>query len=266
MHLGKFSNLTNNQLKMRKYGLIGFPLGHSFSKKYFTEKFLVQHVSECSYDNYPIKSLDGLTKLIESDQELAGLNVTIPYKTEIIRLLNKIDPEAEEIGAVNVVKITWSSGLFMLSGYNSDATGIRDTLSPYITDNVRNALILGTGGSSRAVNYVLGKFGLNVKLVSRERKPGILAYSDITRSILENTHLIVNTTPLGMFPNVEGSPEIDYSGLNGNQILFDLVYNPEITTFLRKGAEKGCNVISGIKMLYSQAEKSWDIWNDDSFV
>jgi shikimate dehydrogenase len=238
---------------MRKFGLIGYPLSHSFSKKYFTEKFFSENITDCSYDNYPLKKLDEFRELVVSDDELCGLNITIPYKSEIIRFL-----------AVNVIKIRRPGGKIKLFGYNSDVTGIRDTLLPYIGDNVRNALVLGTGGSSRAVCHVLKKFGLQVDLVSRERKPGILVYSDVDSEILDNAQLIINTTPLGMFPNTESRPEINYRRLNRKHILFDLVYNPEITSFLRMGAEQGCLIISGVKMLHSQAEKAWEIWNNDS--
>jgi len=248
---------------MRKYGLIGYPLGHSFSKKYFTEKFQSEHIPDCSYDNFPLENLNGFLELIKSDSELNGLNVTIPYKSEIIRFLNVVDPEAGDIGAVNVIKIKRGNGQFTLFGYNSDVTGIRDTLLPFIGDNVTNALVLGTGGSSRAVCYVLDKFGLKVNLVSREKKHGALSYADIDSVILDASQLIINTTPLGMFPDVTGKPDINYEGLNKNHILFDLVYNPEITSFLRMGAEHGCKVISGIKMLHSQAEKAWEIWNSE---
>ena len=249
---------------MRKFGLIGYPLSHSFSKKYFTEKFFTEHITDCLYNNYPLKKLDEFRELVVSDDELCGLNITIPYKSGIIRFLDVIDPEAEEIGAVNVIKIRRPGGKIKLFGYNSDVTGIRDTLLPYIGDNVRNALVLGTGGSSRAVCHVLKKFGLQVDLVSRGRKPGILVYSDVDSEILDNAQLIINTTPLGMFPNTESRPEINYRRLNRKHILFDLVYNPEITSFLRMGAEQGCLIISGVKMLHSQAEKAWEIWNNDS--
>jgi shikimate dehydrogenase len=249
---------------MRKFGLIGYPLGHSFSKKYFTEKFLNENIGDCSYDNYPLKNLDGFPEFVASDNELCGLNVTIPYKSEIISFLDVIDPEADEIGAVNVIKIRRQENRLKLYGFNSDATGIRDTLFPFIRGDVKNALVLGTGGSSRAVCHVLKKFGLNVKRVSRERKPGVLTYSDINQEIIDRTHLIINTTPLGMYPDTESKPDINYRWLNRNHILFDLVYNPEITSFLRFGAEQGCSTISGIKMLYSQAEKAWEIWNNDS--
>lgn len=248
---------------MRKFGLIGYPLGHSFSKKYFTEKFLTERITDCSYDNYPLESLAYIRELITSEPDLCGLNITIPYKSEIIGYLDSIDREAEEIGAVNVIKIKRYSGKIKLTGYNSDVTGIKDSLLPYVSGKVTHALVLGTGGSSRAVCHVLRQSGLNLTLVSRNKKPGVLLYSDIDKARLGQTQLIVNTTPLGMFPNTGSKPGIDYGGLNKTHILFDLVYNPEITAFLKMGEEQGCTVISGIKMLYSQAEKAWEIWNDE---
>jgi shikimate dehydrogenase len=248
---------------MRKYGLIGYPLGHSFSKKYFSEKFIAEHIAGCSYENFPLKTLDEFPLLVSSDTELCGLNVTIPYKSAIIRFLDVVDEEAGEIGAVNVIKILRKKGKIKLYGYNSDVTGIRDTLLPFLGDKVRNALVLGTGGSSMAVCHVLKKFGLKVDVVSRDKRPGVLVYSDINRLVLEKSQLIINTTPLGMFPDIKGKPDIGYNFLNNNHILFDLVYNPEVTEFLRMGAERGCRTISGIKMLHSQAEKAWAIWNND---
>jgi shikimate dehydrogenase len=249
---------------MRKFGLIGYPLGHSFSKKYFSEKFLKEQIASCSYENYPLTNLNLLEKIIVEEPLLCGLNVTIPYKSDIIRFLDIIEPEASEIGAVNVIKIKRSDGKIKLYGYNSDVTGIRDSLLPYIKDDISNAIVLGTGGSSRAVCYVLKKLGLKVTLVSRNKKPGILAYSDINSELINKTDFIINTTPLGMYPNVESKPDIDYTLLGKKHILFDLVYNPELTAFLKMGEEKGCNIISGIKMLHSQAEAAWEIWNNDS--
>ena len=248
---------------MRKFGLIGYPLSHSFSKKYFTEKFIKEKITDCVYENFPLENLDHFRDIVNSDNELCGLNVTIPYKTSIIRFLDKVETEASDIGAVNVIKILRQSGSLGLYGYNSDVTGIRDTLLPFISENVRNALVLGTGGSSKAICYVLENFGLKFNRVSRERKPGMLTYSDLDSSIIGSTQLIINTTPLGMFPNIQSKPDIDYKKLNKNHILFDLVYNPELTAFLRMGAEQGCTTVSGIKMLHSQAEKSWEIWNND---
>ena len=249
---------------MRKFGLIGYPLGHSFSKKYFSEKFLNEKIIDSSYENYPLKNIADFPGLISSDDSLCGLNVTIPYKTEIIGYLDYLDQEAEEVGAVNVIKIRREPGRIGLKGYNSDITGIRDTISPYLNVSVRKALVLGTGGSSKAVCHVLKNLGLEVSLVSRERKPGILSYSDLDDDIIEKTQLIVNTTPLGMFPNTTNRPDINYSRLTSDHILFDLVYNPEDTAFLKAGVEQGSRTLSGITMLHSQAEKAWEIWNDDA--
>lgn len=249
---------------MRKYGLIGYPLGHSFSKKYFTEKFQTEDISDCCYDNYPLKDLSQFPKLISENPDLYGLNVTIPYKTDIIEFLDTVDSEALEIGAVNVLKILRYNGKVKLSGFNSDITGIWDTLLPYVSYEVRSALVLGTGGSSRSVCYVLAKLGLEVTLVSRKRSPGIIAYSDIDARLLNSTELIVNTTPQGMYPDIEGKPDINYSLLSERHILFDLIYNPEQTAFLKMGKMQGCLAIGGLKMLHSQAEKSWQIWNDNN--
>jgi shikimate dehydrogenase len=204
---------------MRKFGLIGYPLGHSFSKKYFTDKFQAEHINDCSYENYPLKNLDGFREWVSGENELLGLNVTIPYKSEIIRLLDITEKEAEEIGAVNVIKIKRNGVPVKLIGFNSDVTGIRDTLMPVMSENVRNALVLGTGGSSKAVCHVLLKLGLKVDIVSRNRKPGVLSYSDIDSAKIDHTQLIINTTPLGMYPNIEKMPDINYKLLNSNHIL-----------------------------------------------
>jgi shikimate dehydrogenase len=250
---------------MRKFGLIGYPLGHSFSKKYFLEKFTRENISDCSYVNFPLRDIGIFRDLILNEKDLIGLNVTIPYKSEIMGYLDSISPEASEIGAVNVIKFRRIKGTVSLYGYNSDIAGISDSLSPYVTPDLNSAIVLGTGGSSRAVCYVLKKLGISINQVSRNRREGIISYRDITPSMIREAGLIVNTTPLGMFPDTEGYPEIDYSLLSDKNILFDLVYNPEITTFLRKGAEMGCSVVGGLKMLHSQAERAWEIWNSDSF-
>jgi shikimate dehydrogenase len=249
---------------MRKFGLIGYPLGHSFSKKYFSEKFIRENITDCIYDNYPLTDINQLPALIAEDKDLCGLNVTIPYKSDVFRYLDIIESEAQEIGAVNVLKIIRSNGKVKICGYNSDVTGIRDSLSPFITSKTNRAVVLGTGGSSKAVCYVLKKFGLDVVLISRNKKVGVLTYSDLDSSLLAGTGIIVNTTPLGMFPNIDSEPDIDYSQLSSEHILFDLVYNPEMTSFLKRGKERGSKVISGLKMLHSQAERAWQIWNDDN--
>lgn len=249
---------------MRKYGLIGYPLGHSFSKIYFTDKFLRERINDCSYDNFPIPDIRLLPELLAEDPEIKGLNVTIPYKSEILEFIDILDPEAREIGAVNVLKIRRSQSRIQIYGFNSDATGITDSLSPYLSGNIKNAIVLGTGGSSRAVCHVLKRLEFNILQVSRNKRPGILDYSDLNAEVINDTDLIINTTPLGMFPHIETRPELDYSLLTKDHILFDLVYNPEITFFLRSGMEMGCSVITGMKMLHSQAEKAWQIWNDEN--
>jgi shikimate dehydrogenase len=248
---------------MRKFGLIGHPLGHSFSKKYFTEKFSREHIKGCSYENYPLTNISQINDLIR-DNELEGLNVTIPYKSSVIKFLDRIDREAEAIGAVNVIKIKRTTGKTELRGFNSDMTGIMVTLIPVLSPEIKNALVLGTGGSSKAVCHVLKKINVHYTLVSREKKSFCLTYSDINSEILGKTRLIINTTPLGMYPETESKPDLNYDLLGSRHILFDLVYNPEITAFLKMGKERGCTVLSGIKMLHSQAERSWEIWNNDA--
>ncbi len=249
---------------MRKFGLIGYPLGHSFSKKYFTDKFINEHINGCSYENYPLTSLDKFRDLIVLHNDLVGLNVTIPYKTEIIKHIDFTDPEATEIGAVNVLKIRRIIDKVEIKGYNTDIAGIRNSILPFIV-GIKNVLVLGTGGSSMAVCYVLDKLGLDFKLVSRNKKPGLIGYHDVTEGLLNHTDLIVNTTPLGMFPDIKSKPDLDYHLLNEKHILFDLVYNPVITSFLKMGQERGCRIITGLEMLHIQAEKSWEIWNSSNF-
>jgi shikimate dehydrogenase len=249
---------------MRKFGLIGFPLEHSFSKKYFTDKFQRENIKDCLYENFPLTSIDNLPQLLEEESDLCGINVTIPYKKKVLRYLHSVSSETSAIGAVNVVKIRRYDSELKLYGFNTDITGIHDSIVPYLTGRSNNAIVLGTGGSSRAVCYVLKKLGMSITLVSRSRKPDAIEYSELTRELIANADLIVNTTPLGMYPNTDDKPDIDYSLLGKKHILFDLVYNPEVTQFLRMGAGRGCSVISGIKMLHSQAEKAWEIWNDNS--
>jgi shikimate dehydrogenase len=249
---------------MRKFGLIGYPLGHSFSAKYFSEKFAKEGIRDSQYINYPIETIDTLPELISSDTELCGLNVTIPYKTGVLKYIDDAEPAIQEIGAANVLKIKRSGGKSRIAGFNSDITGIKESIKPYIKEGGKNALILGTGGSSRAVAYTLKKAGWDFIFVSRTKKQNCVIYKDLLPEIILKTELIINTTPLGMYPDTGSFPAIDFSLLNDKHILFDLVYNPEITEFLRKGKERGCRIITGLKMLYAQAERSWEIWNDDN--
>jgi len=248
---------------MRKFGLIGFPLEHSFSKEYFAGKFSREKITDCTYENFPINSIKEFPDLLRKNPDLCGLNVTIPYKTEILKYVNITEDVVDQIGAANVLKIKRDNGKVYISAHNSDVYGIKDTLIPCARGKRRKALILGTGGSSKAVAWTLRKMGCEAILVSRRGRAGILTYSEINSALLENIDLIVNTTPLGMFPNIDSKPEIDYSLLGNKHILFDLVYNPEMTTFLKMGKERGCKIITGMKMLRSQADRSWEIWNED---
>jgi shikimate dehydrogenase len=250
---------------MRKFGLIGYPLGHSFSQKYFSEKFASQNISGCIYSNYPLTDISRFPSLISSDSDICGLNVTIPYKTAILRFADIIDPVVSDIGAANVLRITRRHGKISVAAFNSDVTGIEETLKPFFGGKGGKALILGTGGASRAVVWTLRKMGFMVTLVSRTPGYDTIGYKDINRALLNEIDLIVNTTPLGMFPETNGLPEIDYSALGNRHTLFDLVYNPEQTRFLLSGKERGCRIITGLKMLYSQAERSWEIWNNAGF-
>lgn len=247
---------------MRKFGLIGYPLGHSFSQKYFTEKFSRENINDCSYDNYPLKHIELLPGLIAGNPELCGLNVTIPHKTAVLKFIDVMEPSIDEIGAANVLKFRRTGNNITVYGFNTDVTGIRDSITPYLRDNIKNVLILGTGGSSKAAAYTMKTMGMNVKFVSRSGKDSILSYSDLSPDHFRSADIIINTTPLGMSPDISSKPEIDYRLLNEKHILFDFVYNPEYTSFLKAGKERGCTIITGLKMLYSQADQSWEIWND----
>ena len=249
---------------MRKFGLVGYPLGHSFSKKYFTEKFIRENISDCQYENYPLTGIELMSELISNNSDIYGLNVTIPCKSAVIKYLDFIDEQARSVGAVNVLKLNRSGNKVVLKGFNSDIDGFSNSILPYLGDKVANALVLGTGGGAKAVCYVLGKLGIKITSVDIVKLEGVLKYSEITDNILISNQLIINTTPLGMFPDIAGKPDLNYSCLNNDHILFDLVYNPELTSFLKAGKEQGCTIISGINMLYGQAERAWEIWNDDS--
>ncbi|OEK06732.1 shikimate dehydrogenase family protein [Roseivirga misakiensis] len=246
---------------MRKFGLIGYPLSHSFSKKYFTDKFLQEGIENSVYDLYPLKSIGELDQLIQDNPELVGLNVTIPYKEAVFPYLDEIDPHAQKIGAVNTIKIVDKKRI----GYNSDYYGFQDSLTKFFGANPtpEKALILGTGGASKAVKVVLEDLGIDYQLVSRKSHPDCLTYTALVESpeLISEAHLIVNTTPLGMSPNIDELPEIAYDRLTENHFLYDLVYNPLKTAFMQKGIEAKCWVKNGLEMLHGQAEKSWELWN-----
>lgn len=246
---------------MNDLGLIGYPLSHSFSVKYFREKFNREGIGEFNYQNYPIQSMQELRPLIQEKEDLIGLNVTIPYKKEVMPLLDEIDQEAAEIGAVNTIRIKRTARKIHLKGYNSDAYGFRESLLPLLGAEHQYALVLGTGGASKAITHVLEQLGINYQYVSRTPAKGQLHYLDLCYAVIKKHTLIVNTTPLGTYPNISAFPNIPYDLITSGHILYDLVYNPPETEFLRLGKQKGATIMNGHEMLILQAEKSWEIWN-----
>ena len=248
---------------MKRFGLIGYPLGHSFSRGYFTEKFRREGLSECVYENFPLASIGELPGLVASRPDLVGLNVTIPYKQAVIPYLDGLDPRAEEIGAVNCIKINRVGGRVCLKGYNADAQGFERSLLELLGARRPDALILGTGGASKAVAYVLSALGIAYRFVSRTGGGEALSYTDLTPEIIAQTPLLIHTTPLGTFPDTETLPAIPYDGIGPGHFLHDLVYNPPETAFLREGRRRGAAVRNGYAMLVGQAECSWQLWNGD---
>lgn len=243
---------------MKRYGLIGFPLGHSFSGTYFNEKFRREGI-HARYDLFELKDIAEFQSLKLIDG-LCGLNVTIPYKQQVIPYLDEMDETAAEIGAVNVIKFIRSEGSLVLKGFNSDVIGFSNSIKPFLKQNHKKALILGTGGASKAMEYALRKMGLEVKLVSRNPTDNQFSYSDINGDVLTEYTVVVNSTPVGMYPQVDECPDIPYDALTSGHLLFDAVYNPPQTLFLKKGIEKGAVVLSGTEMLTGQAEAAWKIW------
>lgn len=244
------------------YGLVGFPLGHSFSARYFTEKFQTNNIS-AEYHNFEIPSIKLLPGIIEKTPALRGFNVTIPYKQQIIPLLDELDDNARKIGAVNVVSVVRGKTTRLI-GHNSDVIGFCNSLRPLLRDAHKKALVLGTGGASCAVMHGLKQLGITPQLVSRTAKDGIITYSDINADVMAEYKLVVNCTPLGMSPKTEFCPDIPYEHLTPEHLLYDLVYNPEETLFLKRGLEQGATVKNGLEMLYLQAEASWQFWNADN--
>jgi len=242
---------------MTKYGIIGNPLGHSFSKGFFTEKFAREGI-DAEYLNFQISEIGKLTEVLRENPELRGINVTLPYKTEIIPFLDELSDEAREIGAVNVVQIRNGH----LKGFNSDIIGFTRSIQPLLKSHHQKALILGTGGASRAIRVGLTRLGLEWKYVSRTPHEGMITYEDITAETLREYEVIVNCSPVGMFPKVDGCPVIPYEFLTPDNLLYDLVYNPETTLFMKKGALQGAVVKNGLEMLHLQAIASWEFWNE----
>ena len=245
---------------MKKYGLLGYPLGHSFSRNYFNQKFEAERI-DAEYLNFEIPEIKEIKNVIKENPELNGLNVTIPYKEQVIPYLDDLDEDARLIGAVNVIK--FSKGLFgkvKLKGYNSDIIGFKQSIEPLLKEHHRKALILGTGGASKAVFQGLKQLGVASTFVSRKAKEYCITYEEITPKVMEQYTVIVNTTPLGMYPNVNACPDILYDLLTSDHLLYDLLYNPDETLFMRKGKEKGAVVKNGLEMLLLQAFAAWEIW------
>ena len=241
---------------MKTYGLIGKNISYSFSKSYFTTKFHNETI-KAKYVNYDIEDIKEINQIVNNSIDLQGLNVTIPYKESVIPYLHDIDPQAERIGAVNTVKIENKK----LIGYNTDVFGFTKSIFPLIEPNQEAALILGTGGASKAIRHALVSMGYRINMVSRDAKKGDFTYDDLDKDIMKNHQLIVNCTPLGTHPDVNEFPPIPYEFIESSHLLFDLIYNPSITSFLAQGKEQGANIINGEQMLIAQAEKAWEIWN-----
>lgn len=242
----------------KTYGLVGKNIAYSFSKKYFTERFLKTNASHCAYENFDISEIQQFTEVLKNNPNLVGLNVTIPYKEAILPYLDSLSKKAAEIGAVNVIRFTKSG---KLKGYNSDAYGFKKALEPILQVHHKKALILGTGGASKAVAYALRELGILYTFVSREATENTIDYTRINATTFDNFQIVINCTPLGTSPNVKESPPIPYQFFTEKHIAFDLIYNPEETQFLKKAKQKGAIIQNGMAMLAFQAEKAWQIWN-----
>ncbi|MBX7093358.1 MAG: shikimate dehydrogenase [Flavobacteriales bacterium] len=246
---------------MKTYGLIGFPLTHSFSKSYFEKKFESMGLKDHQYQNFPIANIAEIEELVAGRNDLLGLNVTIPYKESVIPFLDELEPEAEKIGAVNTIRILHKGEKVFTTGYNTDVYGFAMSLKPFLLNTHHRALILGTGGASKAVAYVLKKIGISYVFVSRSEGKGKITWKELNADVIKAHPLIINTTPVGTFPNVNDCPPLPTEGIGQQHLIFDLIYNPEETLLLKKARENGAVVLNGLTMLKLQAEKSWEIWN-----
>ncbi len=245
---------------MQKYGLIGYPLKHSFSIGYFNEKFHSEGI-DAEYVNFEIPEINDFKEIIEENPNLCGLNVTIPYKEQVIPFLDSLDPDTAKIGAVNVIKIIRQKGKVQLVGYNSDIIGFTQSIQPLLQPHHKRALILGTGGASKAVFHGLKNLDIDSTFVSRSREQGALLYEELTPEIMAEHTVIVNCTPVGMYPKVDFCPNIPYEYITPNHLLYDLLYNPNTTLFMKKGEERGAVTKNGLEMLLLQAFAAWEIWN-----
>ena len=245
---------------MDKYGLIGYPLVHSFSKSFFNEKFQNEDI-DAEYINFEIKTIDDLPEVLATNPELKGLNVTIPYKEAVIPMLDALSETAAAIGAVNVIRVESKGDDTFLRGYNSDVIGFTKSIEPLLESHHKKALILGTGGASKAVNYGLKSLGLETLLVSRFERPGTIQYKDVTPEVVKEYNVIVNCTPCGLYPHTDECPDLPYEAMDSHNLLYDLLYNPDETLFMKKGKEQGAMTKNGLEMLLLQAFASWDFWH-----
>ena len=245
---------------MDKYGLIGYPLVHSFSKSFFNEKFQNEDI-DAEYINFEIKTIDDLPEVLATNPELKGLNVTIPYKEKVLSFLDYVSVEARAIGAVNVIRVERKGDATFLRGYNSDVIGFTKSIEPLLESHHKKALILGTGGASKAVNYGLKSLGLETLLVSRFERPGTIQYKDVTPEVVKEYNVIVNCTPCGLYPHTDECPDLPYEAMDSHNLLYDLLYNPDETLFMKKGKEQGAMTKNGLEMLLLQAFASWDFWH-----
>ncbi len=260
---------------MKHYGLIGFPLSHSFSKKYFAEKFKTENITDAKYENYPLEDVKDLQDLLDLHPDLCGLNVTVPHKIKVLKYLDWIEHDAKTVGAVNCIRIYKESPVqaafsgevgvkdhdFHLEGFNTDIYGFEMSLRPLLHSYHTQALVLGDGGAARAVKCVLDNLEIPFTVVTRKKQEGSILFKDLQPHHIAQHKLIINTTPVGTSPNVNECPDIPYNAITDHHLLYDLIYNPEKTLFLQKGEEQGAKIKNGYEMLLLQAEKSWEIWN-----
>lgn len=248
---------------MIKLGLIGFPLGHSFSKSYYLSKFEKENIFNIDYDLYSLENIEQFEELFLEDNNFKGFNVTIPHKQSVLAYLDELSEEAERIQAVNCITIRRENGEITLKGYNTDAYGFQKSLEPLLKPHHTKALVLGNGGAAKAVLYSLEKLNVTYKIVSRSKENGDLTYEELTPDIFSDFTVIINCSPIGTFPNTEMCPDIPYSEITDKHLLYDLIYNPEETLFLKKGKSRGATIKNGYEMLVLQAEKNWEIWKNN---
>lgn len=245
---------------MRKLGLIGYPLGHSFSKKYYQDKFIKENIAGIDYDLYPLPQIADFSDIIQ-DPAFYGVNVTIPYKQSVIPFLDELSPEAESIGAVNCIRIEQKDAKPYLIGFNTDVLGFMNSLQPLLKSHHQKALIFGNGGATKAVCYALDKLGISYQIVSRTKSADTINYDELTIDLIRENKLLINCSPVGTAPQVDACPNLPYEGITADHLLYDLIYNPAETLFLKKGKERGASIKNGLEMLVLQAEKNWEIWN-----